>query len=163
MKTDKLKGDGKMKKALLIIGVVIAVIAIAVACFGIYVVRTPEYALAQMIKDVNSSGMDGLRSHLTADAQEKLDTVAALADNKLVGAIVGLFAKDDYVSVLKSEMQQVQWEVEDVMKGSNNAEVILSFNYEERLIGTIALSLVKDDGEWKIDSLELPKFDEINW
>ena len=152
-----------MKKALLIIGAVVAVIAIAAVCLGLYVVRTPEYALMQTIKDVKASGMRGLRPHLTVEAQEKIDAVSSLADNKMVGAIMGLLGKNDYVSVLKEEMQQVQWEVDDIMKGSHNAEVIVKFNYDDRLIGTIALSMVQKSDGWKIDGLELPKFDEINW
>lgn len=152
-----------MKKALLIIGVIVAVLAIVISCLGIYVVSTPEYALMKIAKDVKASGMDGLRLHLTEKAQEKLDTVTSLADNKLVGALMGLLGNNDYVSVLKTEMQQVQWELDDIIKSDDNAEVILGFNYDDRLVGTIAISMIHNDEGWKIDGLELPKFDRIDW
>lgn len=69
----------------------------------------------------------------------------------------------DYVGVLKSEIQEIQWGVDDVLKNKENAAVILSFNYEDKLIGTIEISVIRDGGEWKIDSIEFPEFTEVNW
>ena len=152
-----------MKKALIIIGSIIAVFAIIITCVGFYFVQTPEYALMKMYKDIKESGIDGLRPHLTEEAQETFDTVSAITDNKLVSSIIGLFDKNDYVSILKSEIKTVQWDVEDILKSSNNAAVILAFNYDDRLIGTIEVSVVRSEDGWKIDGLELPKFDKIDW
>ena len=44
-----------------------------------------------------------------------------------------------------------------------HAAVVLSFNYEDKLIGTIEISMIREGGEWKVDSIEFPKFTEINW
>ena len=52
----------------------------------------------------------------------------------------------DYVGVLKSEIQEIQWGVDDVLKNKENAAVILSFNYEDKLIGTIEISVIRDGG-----------------
>lgn len=152
-----------MKKALIIIGSIIAVFAIIIACLGFYFVQTPEYALMKMYKDIKESGFDGLRPHLTEEAQETFDAVSAITDNKLVSSIIGLFDKNDYISILKSEIQTVQWDVEDILKSSDDADVILAFNYDDRLIGTIEISMVRSENGWKIDGLELPKLNEINW
>ena len=54
-------------------------------------------------------------------------------------------------------------EGDDVLKSKENATVILSFNYEDKLIGTIEISMIREEGEWKIDSIEFPEFTEINW
>jgi len=152
-----------MKKALMIIGSIIVVFAIIITCVGFYFIQTPEYALMKISKDIKESGIDGLRPHLTEDAQETFDTVSAIADNKLVSSIMGLFDKNDYISILKSEIKTVQWNVEDIMKSSDNATVILAFNYDDHLIGTIEISMVRSEDGWKIDGLELPKFDKIDW
>jgi len=152
-----------MKKALIIIGSIIAVFAIIITCVGFHFVQTPEYALMKISKDIKESGIDGLRPHLTEDAQETFDTVSAIAENKFVSSIMGLFDKTDYISILKSEIQAAQWDVEDIMKSNNNAAVILAFNYDDRLIGTIEISMVHSEDGWKIDGLELPKFDKIDW
>jgi hypothetical protein len=49
------------------------------------------------------------------------------------------------------------------MKGKKHTDVILTFNYDDRLVGTIELSMVRSEDGWKIDGLELPQFEEINW
>lgn len=152
-----------MKKALVIIGSIIAVLAIIITCVGLYFFQTPEYALMEVTKDIKESGIDGLRPHLTEDVQEAFDAVSAITENKLVSSIMGLFDENDYISLLKSEIQDVQWDVEDIMKSNTNAAVILAFNYDNRLIGTIEISMVHSEDGWKIDGLELPKFEEINW
>lgn len=152
-----------MKKALVIIGSIIAVLAIIITCVGLYFIQTPEYALMEITKDIKESGIDGLRPHLTEDVQEALDVVFAITENKLVSSIMGLFEENDYISLLKSEIQDVQWDVEDIMQSNANAAVILAFNYDNRLIGTIEISMVHSGDGWKIDGLELPKFDTINW
>lgn len=151
-----------MKKVLLIVGAVVAVLAIAITCIGIYAVRSPEYALLKIVKDVRASGMDGLRPHLTENAQQTLDAVSLLSDSGLVGAIMDLFAPGDYVGVLKSELQNTQWSLEDISKSGAHAAVTVRFNYDDRLVGTVVLSMLRQDGAWKIDGLELPKFDKIS-
>ena len=49
---------------------------------------------------------------------------------------MGIINQNDYIGVLKSEIQEIQWEVDDVLKSKENAAVVLSFNYEDKLIGT---------------------------
>lgn len=152
-----------MKKILLIISSIIALVAIAITCIGIHVVKTPEYALMEIIEDVNASGIDGLRPHLTEDAQETFDMVSSVTESKFVSSILWLFNENDYVSVLKSEIQSIQWEVRDIMKSNDNAVVILAFNYNNRLVGTIEISMIHSKEGWKIDSFNFPEFDDINW
>ncbi len=152
-----------MKKFLLRMLSVIALALAGAACAGIYFIHSPEYALLETIEDVNDSGIDGLMPHLTADAREAVDAVSVLTEQKTFSSIMGMLDKTDYAGILKSKIQEIQWEVEDVLKGRKNAEVLLSFNYENKLIGTIGLSMVREEKEWKIDSLEFPKFEEINF
>lgn len=152
-----------MKKALFITISIVALIAATIIGMGGYVTNTPEYALKEMIDDVNASGMDGLYPHLTGEARTTIDAVSSVADNNIFNTIVGFISQSEYVGVLKSEIQEIQWSVSDVLKSKDNASVILSFNYDDKLVGTIELSMVREDGEWKIDGLEFPEFDKINW
>lgn len=164
MKTDKPKGVTIMKKAILIISsVVLLLLAAVVGGFGLYIVNTPEYALKSIIEDVNTSGMEGLEPHLTGKAKETLDAVSSVTKSGLFNTIMGFINQNDYIGVLKSEIQEIQWEVDDVLKSEENAAVVLSFNYEDKLIGTIEISMIREGGEWKVDSIEFPKFTEINW
>lgn len=152
-----------MKKALLITISIVALIAATIIGMGVYVTNTPEYALKEMIDDVNASGMDGLYPHLTGEARATIDAVSSVTENSIFNTIVGFISQSEYMGVLKSEIQEIQWEVDDVLKSKDNASVILSFNYDDKLVGTIELSMVREDGEWKIDGLEFPEFDKINW
>ncbi|MGN8945251.1 hypothetical protein ACTNEF_09140 [Bariatricus sp. HCP28S3_E4] len=152
-----------MKKVRWIIISIVVLIVISITCAGIYFVNTPDYALMKIMKDVKESGMEGLSAHLTSNAQETLDTVSGITDNKLFTMVMGLLNENDYADVLKSKLQETEWEIEDILKSSDKATVILSFNYDERLIGTIEGSMIKENGSWKIDGLKFPKFDEINW
>jgi len=152
-----------MKKAFLIAISIVALIAVTIIGIGVYVTNTPEYALKEMIDDVNASGMDGLYPHLTGEARAIIDAVSSVTENSIFNTIVGFISQSEYVGVLKSEIQEIQWEVDDVLKSKDNASVILSFNYDDKLVGTIELSMVREDGEWKIDGLEFPEFDKINW
>ena len=152
-----------MKKALLIIGSILALIAIIIVGVGAYIINSPEYALKEIIEDVNDRGMEGLHPHLTVEARETIDAVSSVRKSDLFNATMGFISKSEYVSVLKSEIQEIQWEVDDVLKSKKNAEIILSFNYKNKLIGTIELSMIREEGEWKISGLEFPEFSEINW
>ena len=152
-----------MKKAFLITISIVALIAITIIGMGVYVTNTPEYALKEMVDDVNASGMDGLYPHLTGEARATIDAVSSVTENSFFNTIVGFISQSEYVGVLKSEIQEIQWEVDDVLKSKENAAVVLSFNQEDKLIGTIEISMIREEGEWKIDGLEFPEFDKINW
>lgn len=152
-----------MKKVILIISSVVLLLVVIVGGFGLYIVNTPEYALKNIIEDVKASGMAGLAPHLTGKAKETLDAVSSVTESSLFNTIMGFIDQSDYVGVLKSEIQEIQWGVDDVLKSKENAAVILSFNYKDKLIGTIEISMVRREGEWKIDSIEFPKFTEVNW
>lgn len=152
-----------MKKVIVISASIVFLLAVFAGGIGIYIVNTPECALKNMIDDVNTSGMEGLGPHLTDNAKATLDTVSSLTSSDLFNTIMGIINQNDYVSVLESKIQEIQWEVDDILKSNENAVVILSFNYEDKLIGTIEISMIREDGDWKIDSIEFPEFTEINW
>lgn len=152
-----------MKKARYII-IAIMILLIGLSIFiGVSIKNSPEYALMQIAGDIKESGINGLTPYLTKDAQKVVDAVSAVTENKLISSIIGLFGQSEYAGILKSEIQEIQWDIEDILKSSKHASVILAFNYDDKLIGTIELSMVREDSGWKIDGLELPKFDEINW
>ncbi|MBQ6934814.1 MAG: hypothetical protein IJN37_10570 [Clostridia bacterium] len=75
-----------------------------------------------------------------------------------MNAIVGLLDMKDDITILKEKLQQTKWDVVDIMKGENNAVAILSFEYDEDLSGTMEVSMIKEEKEWKIDILQLPEF-----
>ena len=77
-----------------------------------------------MIDDVNASGMDGLFPHLIGEARATVDAVSSVTENNIFNTIVGFIGQSEYASVLKSEIQEIKW---------------------------------------KVDELDFPEFDKINW
>lgn len=152
-----------MKKTrYIVISIVILLLGIGVF-FSISIINSPEYALMQISNDIEESGLDGLMPHLTDEAQETVSAITSITENKLVNSIFSLFGKDDYAGVLKSNLKDVEWILDDVLEGDERADVVLGFNYNEKLIGTIEIKMIKQNSEWKISGLELPKFDEVNY
>lgn len=150
-----------MKKAILIIVAVVAVLAIALTCVSIYFVNTPEYTLMKMQKSVQEEGLEGLMPYLTEDAKTTLGTMGSLVDNNLVGSLMGLLGQEDYLGTLKSELESVQWELNDILKSKNKATVTLNFQYDTKLAGTLEFVMIRQDG-WKIDELKMPDFETID-
>lgn len=151
-----------MKKVLyFVVPIIIIIISVGVY-FGVSVINSPEYALMQIAKDVEKSGVDGLMPHLTEEAQETVSAITSITENKLVNSILNFLGKDDYTGILKSNLQDVEWRLDNILEGNNRADVVLGFNYNDKLIGTIEINMIKDNGDWKISGLELPKFTEIN-
>ena len=151
-----------MKKVLYFVVPIIVIIISVGVYFGVSVINSPEYALMQIAKDVEESGVDGLMPHLTEEAQETVSAITSITENKLVNSILNVLGKDDYIGILKSNLQDVEWSLDNVLEGNNRADVVLGFNYNDKLIGTIEINMIKDSGDWKISGLELPKFTEIN-
>lgn len=152
-----------MKKKWYILIALVLLLAVVLGCLGVLVYRSPEYALWQIASDVKASGLDGLLPHLTGDARKILDTANSVATNPLVLSLVGVLGGEDLVRFLQSELQKVQWELVDLLKGSDHAQVIIGFHYEDLLSGSVQISMVREDGTWKIDGLELPTFEKTPW
>ena len=152
-----------MKKVILIISSIVLLLAVVIGGLSLYIVNSPEYALKNIVEDVNTSGMEGLVPHLTEKAEKTLDRVSSVTENGLVNTIMGFIDQNDYVSVLQSDIQEIQWEVDEVLKSEDNAAVILSFNYADKVIGTVEISMIRDEGEWKIDGIKFPVFKVVIW
>ena len=50
----------------------------------------------------------------------------------------------------------------DVLKESESAKGVIGFKYEDIAEGTVELSMIKEDKEWKINNLNMPKFDKFS-
>lgn len=149
-----------MKKS----GIVITVLLILLVLIGIYaavrVVNSPEYALSQILKDVKAEGLDGLTPHLTESALETVERLNSFTDNKAVGWVLSLLGKEDYLDTLKADLSKVDWQLDDILKNSKKANVYLDFNYEDQLKGKLNIGMLKENREWKINSLSWPEFSD---
>ena len=149
-----------MKKVWIILAAVLLVVAVAGGIFWFKFTSSPEYALMQIGKDIEKMGIEGLYPHLTTEGQQMFDNIGKVTDNQIVGALVGLLGLEDDIAIFKENLDNMKWEVEDIMKGENNARVILDFEYNEEVEGSVEISMIKQEKKWKIDGFEMPQFDK---
>ena len=119
---------------------------------------SPEYVVEHAIKDVKSTGIDGLKPYLTENAEKNGATI------KNVSGGVSLLTGSNKVSVLLDKLADCNWTVVEILKGSESANAIVGFAIKtksEEIEGTIRLTLIKEDKEWKIDGVEMPKFEKF--
>lgn len=151
-----------MRKYVIAIVSVIAVIAISAGFYLHSRLSSPEYALAQTIKDVSTSGVEGLMPHLTSQTREKIEAVSDFSDQIGLSDMLSSFTEKYALSFLKSKMAEVDWSVLDVMTGKTNADVLIGFDYNGKIVGSIKINLIREQREWKIDGIDTPQFERIS-
>ena len=123
---------------------------------------SPEYALNNAFKDMRESGLDGLKKHLTSNAMKTVNMLENMSSNPGLAMFTGAFIGGNSVNVLLDKLSEFEWTIKDVMKGSETSKAIVGFNNEDKIIGTIELTMIKEEKIWKIDSLNMPKFDKLD-
>lgn len=145
--------------------VIISITAVIVISAGLYVhnrLSSPEYALAQTIEDVAASGVEGLLPHLTSQTREKVEAVSDWSDQIGLTNVLSLLTEKSALSFLKSKMAEVEWSVVDIMTGKTNADVLIGFDYNGRIAGSMRIDLIKEQKEWKIDGIGTPQFEKLS-
>ena len=151
-----------MKKVLLTVLIVLLVLALLAGLAAVWFYYSPYHAMILIQKDVMAEGVDGLMPYLTGDAEKLFNKVTSISENPLMVKLLNLVLHGDYLDILKAELQDVAWEVEDILLSSKHAQVMLSFDYLEEITGTINITMVRTDDGWKIDGFNSPKIDGMS-
>lgn len=122
---------------------------------------SPEYALNNAFDDMRASGLEGLKKHLTSNALKTVESVESISGRPEVALFTSALLGGNAVNVLLAKLSECDWTIKDVMKGSETSKAIVGFNYDEKMVGTIELGMIKEDKIWKIDSLAMPKIDKF--
>lgn len=122
---------------------------------------SPEYALNNAFDDMKESGLDGLKKHLTENALRNLQSIQSLSDMPEIALFTSALMGGNAVSVLLEKLSECKWTIIEVMKGSNTSKAIVGFDYQDSMVGTIELTMIKEQKIWKIDSLSMPKFEKF--
>lgn len=149
-----------MKKARFVI-VPISILLIGVfVFFGISILNSPEYALMQIADDIEENGIEGIMTHLTDDAKKTVSTIISVTDSKFINSIFQLTQNEDFTDVLISNLKEIEWSLCEVLKSKEKADVVLEFNYNDKLSGTIEIKMFRENGDWKISGIGLPKLNK---
>ncbi|MBR4091186.1 MAG: hypothetical protein IKK28_10000 [Mogibacterium sp.] len=106
-------------------------------------------------------GLDGLKKHLTSNALKTVNGMESVANRPEVSLITSTLLGGNAVSVLLDKLSECDWTIGEVMKGSETSKAIICFDYQDKMTGSIELSMIKEGDIWKIDSLAMPKFDKF--
>lgn len=126
--------------------------------FGFMKKISPEYVVDHAIMDMRTSGLDGLKPYLTENAEKKVDTI------RTVSGGMDLLTGGSKVSVLFDRLSECDWTVVEILKGSESAKAVMRFsisNGTDEIKGTLQLTMIKEDKEWKIDGVDMPKFEKF--
>ena len=129
--------------------------------FSLFERWSPEYALNSTFDDMRESGLDGLKKHLTANALKTVQSVESISSIPEIALFASALIGDSAVNVLLGKLSECEWTIKDVMKGAETSKAIVGFNYEDKMVGTVELTMIKEEKIWKIDSLAMPKFDKF--
>lgn len=128
---------------------------------------SPEYVLKNAIEDMRISGLDGLKPYLTANALKSIDTVLKVSSGVdlftgglsiIMGQSGSGNASGASVRFLLDKLSELDWVIMDILKGSDSAKGVLGFSYGDKVDGTVEVTLIREDKEWRIDALNMPKF-----
>ena len=120
---------------------------------------SPEYVVEHAIKDMRLSGLEGLKPYLTAKAESGVNKIITISSG------VSLFTGSDKVSVLFSRLSECDWTVVEIRKGSASAKAVLGFairSGSDEIEGTLQLTMIKEEKEWRIDGLDIPQFTKFS-
>ena len=141
-----------MKKVLTVI-ICIALMAIAVSVPIINFMLSPEYSLRQIQKDIKSDGIDGLMPHLTGSAKTTVETAVKVLNNPLVQSAVDILSDSEIPKLVSAGIENISWEMTDILKSKDRADVIVHFEYDSSFSGEIIIKLIKENKEWKISGV----------
>jgi len=130
--------------------------------FGILERWSPEYAVNNLLADMRSSGLEGLKKHLTAKALKTVEGFEKISGIPEVSILSNTLLGGDAMNILLGHLSDCEWTIEDVMKGDATSKAILGFDFDGKMVGTIELTLIKENDIWKVDKLGVPKFDVIS-
>ena len=96
--------------------------------------------------------------YLTENAEMKVEKIRSISSG------MDILTGSNRISLLINRLADCEWTVIDILKGSESAKGIVAFKYiteEDDIEGSVELTMIKEDKEWKIDGVEMPKFEKF--
>ncbi len=126
--------------------------------FGFMKKISPEYVVEHAITDMRTAGLEGLKPYLTENAEKKVDTIRSVSSG------MDLLTGGSRVSVFFNRLSECDWTVVEILKGSETAKAVMRFSIisgTDEIEGTIQLTMIKEEKEWRIDGVDMPKFEKF--
>ena len=128
---------------------------------------SPEYVLKNAFKDIKEMGFDGLKPYLTVEGYRKVEYLLSLTGGiDMFTATAFMFQPNaggcpaSLKGSLNDTPKECNYIVKDLLKGSSSAKAIVAFEHKDGTKGTIELTMIKENKEWKIDDMDMPKLEK---
>ena len=128
---------------------------------------SPEYVLKNAIADTREMGFDGLKPYLTLEGYRKAENLLSLSGGiDMFTSMAFMFQpyEGECPASLKGSLndmlKECDYTVKDLMKGSSSAKAIVAFEHKDGTKGTIEITMIKENKEWKIDDMDMPRFEK---
>lgn len=146
---------------------------------------SPQYVLEKAIEDIRKTGIDGLKPYLTYEGRNQfekarkstggMDMFAGGMDMftggmDILAGGMGMFMSQanpenntgKALNFLMENASGCEWKIIDVLKGSETSKGMVGFEYKDIMAGTVELSMIHENKEWKIDHFTMPEFSKFN-
>ena len=118
--------------------------------------------------DIKKSGIDGLKPYLTEETKKKVEVITSGVS--LISSVVQLIGGSDdskdesnkAVNFLMEKMSEFDFGYKNMIKDSDTAKAVITFEYPDVMEGTIDITMIKQDKEWKINGMSMPHFDKLS-
>ena len=158
-----------MKKAVICIVCILLALSLLAGGAVLYILNSPEYALLKICEEVKNSGFSAVEANMTQAAKAKVEPVRSVVTKSagILSSILSLFSsgeeESNYAAVLIEKAQEIEWSVGDILKNRRKATVTIGFDYNQKIVGSIDLELLRIDKKWLINDLYNLEFETFEW
>lgn len=143
-----------MKKTLIILVAIVTLMGLVAGGVYYYVTNLPQYALQQMVKEVEENGISAIEPHLTSSMKKMYQTVSKIAQNPLVKLVAKSDLGAKFLSLL-DQGKELTWNLRDVKRGNGTTDISLSVT-DGKYSGSIDVNMVFENGKWYIQDVSIP-------
>lgn len=143
-----------MKKTLIAIIAGVLVLGAIAFIVLLQVENLPEYALKQIVEEVNEKGIDAIEPHLTSSMKQAYGFVTEIVKNPLV-KLIGKSNMGAKVYSALNETKAWDWAVQNIKRSKNTADITISLSAAE-FKGNLDIDMVRIQGEWFIQDISIP-------
>lgn len=132
---------------------VLAIILLAAGGYYLYMIGSPQYALSNMVKEVNQNGLTAVAPYLTGNALVAYQQAERVIRNPLMNLALSNSRIQQTVSALSNGAGNLEASYKDVRRGGNKASITLHVKARGNE-GDIQLEMIRD-GSWKIEDVSI--------
>lgn len=145
-----------MKKKMIIVLMTIAFAGVAIVGTYLHVTSQPEYALNNIIEEVQRGGFQTLESHLTPSIKNVFKATVDAIESPFAQMLgLSVASSNPHILSLLNKNNSWNWNLKSSQHDNNTADFLLSVEAED-ISGEIEIVMTKYNREWLIADIYIP-------